>query len=1524
MIDTPALKKVALFLALFVLAVVYGLRAQQTQTLRNDYVFTTGVGTSADWLTPTLAYSNIIRGDDKSSALMNLGFDFVFEGKVINTFSVHTNGQLRLGYTQDYEGQSYRHYSTPFSSTNVFRNAPKIVAVGADLYVPSSSTLTYGVAGTAPNRVGVYKYNGYPKGYSAEKFSFQVQLYESTGEIRILYGTSKDSILSLPFQIGIAASTSDVLTVNPHSHALAYGTTTAADTIWPGAYRYYSFVPRKIDCAYPYNLSTTQVGEDSVLLDWDVYRGTYSVVNYIVEYGVSGFARGTGRRISSSTKPVYIGGLQHGVNYTFYVRAVCDTFDTSAYSLGSDFVYCNSNRSACFDFTALNSPGVTCTYGTYQFYGNYSTYYKGPYAYEGRIDYGQDSYGSKDAFGSRHTVHTRVGEMDSCSGWKLSKIPPGECKSVRLGCVYGQHLCQAVSYDMIIDTNVSDILLLKYACVFYNPSHNADRQPRFVLEILDSLGNFVDFTCGSADFNSSNAATAGSGWNRGRAANIFWKDWTPVGLYLGKYHGQHIKVRLTSFACGHGADIHYGYAYYTLSCAKAKMRSSSCTFGDTATITAPLGFNYKWFSSADTTQPLSINRSLQVVLDSNTYYCDISFIDNPNCKFRMSYNHFLVPDTIRDTVRHIICPGGSCTVNGETYYRPGWYLQNLRTVRGCDSLLYIYVRNLDTIRDTIYRTVCAGARFDTNGQSYYLTGEYTQHLRQPDSCYNNLVIRLTVNDTLRDTIYRTICAGARFDTNGQSYFLAGEYTQHLRQPDSCFNNLVIRLTVNDTLRDTIYRTICAGARFDNNGQSYFLAGEYTQHLRQPDSCFNNLVIRLTVNDTLRDTIYRTICAGARFDTNGQSYYLAGEYTQHLRQPDSCFNNLIIRLTVNDTLRDTIYRTLCAGARFDTNGQSYINTGFYSQLHRDTVLGCYSRLNIDLVVHDTFRNVIWQNICAGATFTQGGQSYYLQGTYFQRLHTIYGCDSITEIHLTVNDTLRDTLDFSLCAGQTVTVNDSIYYLDGWYRQNLRTPDGCDSILHIHLDVADTLRDTLYFSACAGKTMDVNGQIYANRGWYRQHLRTPDGCDSILHIALMVDDTIRSHDYDTICDGNIYMYHDSAYSVAGAYRHLLKTPDGCDSIVTMHLFVRDTAVTHIYDTISSGDSYEFFGEHYSQQGVYSEVLTRQKNGCDSTIVLHLKVCRTTYTHLYDTICTNGTYIYADSVITDFGVFSRLEYSVDHCDSIILLHLTVLDYPTLSIVDSGTYCKGGTATLAAVTNANHITWSSYPADSTLVGQEHDFVIHVAPDRYVEYMATVDIQPYSCVTTGVVSLNKPSEIIAAMTMYPSEITTDNLQVAFSDISYGEVILRRWLFHEDDPITRDRQVFNDSIVHYSVSPISDSLEVTLVVSSGYGCHDTAVNIYPILKGDIWVPNAFTPGRHSAKQNHLFKIGHNNVLDYEIYIYSRAGLFVFHSTDPDISWDGTYQHKDCIPGAYVYIIRYTTKKYPKIIREKKGSVLLIR
>ena len=90
----------------------------------------------------------------------------------------------------------------------------------------------------------------------------------------------------------------------------------------------------------------------------------------------------------------------------------------------------------------------------------------------------------------------------------------------------------------------------------------------------------------------------------------------------------------------------------------------------------------------------------------------------------------------------------------------------------------------------------------------------------------------------------------------------------------------------------------------------------------------------------------------------------------------------------------------------------------------------------------------------------------------------------------------------------------------------------------------------------------------------------------------------------------------------------------------------------------------------------------------------------------------------------------------------------------------------------------------------------------------------------------------------------------------------------------------------------------------------------------LFLPNAFTPGRIGA--NRLLRVGYYNLLEYEIFIYTREGLQVFHSTDPEISWDGTYKNQDCKTGSYVYIVHYRTKSRPSESYEKKGSVLLIR
>ena len=141
-------------------------------------------------------------------------------------------------------------------------------------------------------------------------------------------------------------------------------------------------------------------------------------------------------------------------------------------------------------------------------------------------------------------------------------------------------------YPYVVDPDMS-LLLLKYAVVLQDPNHNEEQQPGFLLEITDEYGVPIDPTCGRAEFYADADA---EGWHStGSSGNqITWKDWTTVGLDLTLYVGQTLYIRLSTWDCTQSA--HYGYAYFTLDCASAAIRTNSCGDNPTATIEAPEGF----------------------------------------------------------------------------------------------------------------------------------------------------------------------------------------------------------------------------------------------------------------------------------------------------------------------------------------------------------------------------------------------------------------------------------------------------------------------------------------------------------------------------------------------------------------------------------------------------------------------------------------------------------------------------------------------------------------------------------------------------------------------------------------------------------------------------------------------------------------------------------------------------------------------------------------------------------------------
>ncbi len=239
--------------------------------------------------------------------------------------------------------------------------------------------------------------------------------------------------------------------------------------------------------------------------------------------------------------------------------------------------------------------------------------------------------GPNDSY-SRHTVHNNPNETDPNTGNLLHTVGPGDPGSVRLGNWHSGGEVEAIVYHLHVDTTLYSLIMLHYAAVLQNPNHTPEYQPRFTMRILDQNDNVIDPQCGAADF----VADTSLGWNTYN--DILWKDWTTIGINLAPYHGQNVQLQFTTYDCKAGG--HFGYAYFYVECQQPYASSDHCGTVDTATLTAPAGFNYLWYYGNNTQNPISTDQSATVVTSEGPVHCRLSFIEKPSCYLTMNTDVF--------------------------------------------------------------------------------------------------------------------------------------------------------------------------------------------------------------------------------------------------------------------------------------------------------------------------------------------------------------------------------------------------------------------------------------------------------------------------------------------------------------------------------------------------------------------------------------------------------------------------------------------------------------------------------------------------------------------------------------------------------------------------------------------------------------------------------------------------------------------------------------------------------------------
>ena len=261
--------------------------------------------------------------------------------------------------------------------------------------------------------------------------------------------------------------------------------------------------------------------------------------------------------------------------------------------------------------------------------------------------------------------------------------------------------------------------------------------------------------------------------------------------------------------------------------------------------------------------------------------------------------------------------------------------------------------------------------------------------------------------------------------------------------------------------------------------------------------------------------------------------------------------------------------------------------------------CFVQQMSVCITKQTFVNT---SICSGDSIYAGGAYQTSDGIYVDYLLTPKGCDSIVTLELTVLPVSVSLLTDTFCEGDVYLFEGNVLDSAGTYSVHLTAANGCDSTVTLSLGMHPHFEVSLYDSICEGNTYLFNGEEITEAGSYTANLFAVTGCDSTVTLMLSVLPNYETAVEATICEGSTYFFDGSEISTAGTYVAHLHTVYGCDSTVTLNLQVLPLQLTELYDSICEGEILFFNGMEISSGGDYSFSVTGS-NGCDSTVTLHL---------------------------------------------------------------------------------------------------------------------------------------------------------------------------------------------------------------------------------------------------------------------------------------------------------------------------------
>lgn len=241
---------------------------------------------------------------------------------------------------------------------------------------------------------------------------------------------------------------------------------------------------------------------------------------------------------------------------------------------------------------------------------------------------------------------------------------------------------------------------------------------------------------------------------------------------------------------------------------------------------------------------------------------------------------------------------------------------------------------------------------------------------------------------------------------------------------------------------------------------------------------------------------------------------------------------------------------------------------------------------------------------------------------------------------------------------------------------------------------------------------NGVLFNAAGTQNTTLINTNGCDSLITMNLVVNQTLSSTENVSICSSLLpYTWNGILLNASGTQSMVFSSVEsGCDSTASIILNVLPELSSNTIVTICETEvPFEWNGITVSSEGVLNVTLQSVISGCDSIATLDLTIINGSITFIDTSICEDELpYIWNGIELNDSGSETIVIEGSNGCDSMITINLLVHPIPeiTLSTLDY-VYCSSDTPEAIIFQNVfDEITWFSDENLTQIISNENEFI--------------------------------------------------------------------------------------------------------------------------------------------------------------------------------------------------------------------------